>query len=438
MTWHYETTIAEVVHRLRDDTGESVWGSREPRVRCRSRRDARHGVGAPADGETEVLLVDPLPGGFVLDAVRAVHGLTEAEIHTLLRGCFAELAAVGDQASRLGLDCFALDAEGRPRLIPGVRHRLETSVRRAIGELVYHAAYGSPWSEALRRSMSPSPSARAGTRSGRRSPRRRSRPAIRRGGRGGGRRRRGICAVGHSSRTGAAAARPGLPRPRSGAGDHRSVAGRSRAGPDLAGRRADRPGPGDVGARPGERSGRLGAGGAPACRGRFTRASIPVEAWGADPQVGSATATSGIHPILVVDQAADERRSGALGHRRVDRRRRPRGSARRLVDSGDTTARTRAGGGGGRLRVRGTVRGTRIPRTRTSSTASATSVPNARGRWAPVTGMPSPHSPSPGRRRPPPTNSSTSPPMRAGRTRSPSRTSPWSSAPTPASGLRRG
>ncbi|MCT1551073.1 hypothetical protein M3E73_11495, partial [Brevibacterium casei] len=149
MTWHYETTIAEVVHRLRDDTGESVWGVENRGF------DADHDATLGTEsvllptGETEVLLVDPLPGGFVLDAVRAVHGLTEAEIHTLLRGCFAELAAVGDQASRLGLDCFALDAEGRPRLIPGVRHRLETSVRRAIGELIYHAAHGTPWAEAL-------------------------------------------------------------------------------------------------------------------------------------------------------------------------------------------------------------------------------------------------------------------------------------------------
>ncbi|QZE27127.1 hypothetical protein K4X33_09045 [Brevibacterium casei] len=325
MTWHYETTIAEVVHRLRDDTGESVWGVENRGF------DADHDATLGTEsvllptGETEVLLVDPLPGGFVLDAVRAVHGLTEAEIHTLLRGCFAELAAVGDQASRLGLDCFALDAEGRPRLIPGVRHRLETSVRRAIGELVYHAAYGSPWSEALlpvdvalaERSaqlralvadlLDDDPVPPSGGEAGWQppSPRylrswalfphrcrcRSSRPPAT-----SIRRRRSPLGCGPLPR-GSRPRRAALPIGR----------GRAMSAPVRGALRS-----------PWRRSG-------PACRGRFTRASIPVEAWGADPQVGSATATSGIHPILVVDQAADERRSGALGHRRVDRRRRPRG-----------------------------------------------------------------------------------------------------------------
>lgn len=149
MTWHYETTIAEVVHRLRDDTGDSVWGVENHGFDA-EHEDARgtQTVLLPT-GESSLLLVHPLPGGFVLDVVRAFHGLTEAEIHTLLRGCFDELARAEDAASRLGLECLALDAEGRPRLIPGVRHRLETSVRRAIGELIYHAAHGTPWAEAL-------------------------------------------------------------------------------------------------------------------------------------------------------------------------------------------------------------------------------------------------------------------------------------------------
>ena len=260
MTWHYETTIAEVVHRLRDDTGESVWGVENRGF------DADHDAARGTEsvllptGETEVLLVDPLPGGFVLDAVRAVHGLTEAEIHTLLRGCFAELAAVGDQASRLGLDCFALDAEGRPRLIPGVRHRLETSVRRAIGELVYHAAYGSPWSEALL----PVDVALA-----ERSAQLRALvadlldddPVPPSGGEAGV-----AAAVAEvSAQLGTLPAPVPLPLvPASRDLDPaQAITARLRAAPAQVptpqGDAADRPGPGDVGARPGERSGRLGA-----------------------------------------------------------------------------------------------------------------------------------------------------------------------------------
>lgn len=149
MTWHCEATIAEVVHRLRDDTGESVWGV----VNDGFDADSEAALGTAEvllpTGEVSVLLVEPLPGGFVLDVVRAFHGLTESEIHTLVRGLADELARVDDPSARLGLACLGLDEEGRPRIIPGVRHPLETSVRRAVGELIYHAAHGSPWSESL-------------------------------------------------------------------------------------------------------------------------------------------------------------------------------------------------------------------------------------------------------------------------------------------------
>lgn len=149
MTWHYETTIAEVVHRLRDDTGESVWGVVNDGFDAGSVAALGTAEVLLPTGEVPVLLVEPLPGGFVLDVVRAFHGLTESEIHTLVRGLADELARVDDPSTRLGLACLGLDEEGRPRIIPGVRHPLETSVRRAVGELIYHAAHGSPWSESL-------------------------------------------------------------------------------------------------------------------------------------------------------------------------------------------------------------------------------------------------------------------------------------------------
>ena len=149
MTWHYEATIAEVVHRLRDDTGESVWGVVNDGFDAGSEAALGTAEVLLPTGEASVLLVEPLPGGFVLDVVRAFHGLTESEIRTLVRGLADELARVDDPSARLGLACLGLDEEGRPRIIPGVRHPLETSVRRAVGELIDHAAHGSPGSESL-------------------------------------------------------------------------------------------------------------------------------------------------------------------------------------------------------------------------------------------------------------------------------------------------
>ncbi|MFE2656802.1 hypothetical protein [Brevibacterium sp. NPDC059310] len=159
MTWHFEATIADDIHRVGDDTGETRWGVvGGDRTRSADARAddpaADAGVLGTAEvilptGEARLLLVPVLPGGLVIDVVRAFHGLTEAEAHTLLRGVFAELAEVGAATERLSLACFGLDAAGRPRVIPGVRRALETPVRPAVGELLYHALHGVPWTESL-------------------------------------------------------------------------------------------------------------------------------------------------------------------------------------------------------------------------------------------------------------------------------------------------
>ena len=159
MTWHFEATIADDIHRVGDDTGETRWGVVGG---DRTRSADAHADDPAADagvlgtaevilptGEARLLLVPVLPGGLVIDVVRAFHGLTEAEAHTLLRGVFAELAEVDAATERLSLACFGLDAAGRPRVIPGVRRALETPVRRAVGELLYHALHGVPWTESL-------------------------------------------------------------------------------------------------------------------------------------------------------------------------------------------------------------------------------------------------------------------------------------------------
>ncbi|MCM1012347.1 hypothetical protein [Brevibacterium sp. XM4083] len=162
MTWHFEATIADDIHRVGDDTGETRWGvvageqTRKPGTADPSATDPADDAGVLETaevilptGEARLLLVPVLPGGLVIDVVRAFHGLTEGEAHTLLRGMFAELAEVDAATERLSLACFGLDAAGRPRVIPGMRRALETPVRRAVGELLYHALHGVPWTDSL-------------------------------------------------------------------------------------------------------------------------------------------------------------------------------------------------------------------------------------------------------------------------------------------------
>lgn len=149
MTWHFEATIAADIHRVSDAAGRRMWGVEHRRAEEFAGGEFESAtVGLPT-GETSLLLVPPLAGGLVIDVVRAFHGLTEAEVRTLVAGCLDELVGADDARLCLSLECFGLDEEGRPRLIPGVRRDLETSVRRGIGEMAYHAAYGSSWAQSL-------------------------------------------------------------------------------------------------------------------------------------------------------------------------------------------------------------------------------------------------------------------------------------------------
>lgn len=149
MTWRFQATLSDHIHRLGDDAGRISWGVVH---HCRDDDHPQAQGTAEVDlptGPAELLLVDPLPGGLVLDIVRSYQGLTSGEMCTLVLGLFAELRTVSRPAARLSLSCLGLDAEGHPRIIPGIEGDTSGSVRRALGEMLYHAAYGSPWRESL-------------------------------------------------------------------------------------------------------------------------------------------------------------------------------------------------------------------------------------------------------------------------------------------------
>lgn len=149
MTWELQATVSDDIHRLVNSQGETLWG-----VAHRGFDVDHPGALGVADvdlptGRTSLLLVDALPGGLVLDAVRSYQGLVEGELSTLFLGIFDELLATSDAPSRLCLQAIGLNAEGRPRIIPGIGRTRATSVRFAIGEMIYHAAHGRPWEESL-------------------------------------------------------------------------------------------------------------------------------------------------------------------------------------------------------------------------------------------------------------------------------------------------
>ena len=147
MTWELQSPVSDDIHRLSNARGETLWGV------------AHHGFDTDhpealgvADidlptGLTSLLLVKPFPGGLVLDAVRSYQGLVEGELSTLFLGIADELRGSSDASSRLCLECIGLNADGRPRIIPGISRTPPSSTRFAIGEMIYHAAYGRPWSQ---------------------------------------------------------------------------------------------------------------------------------------------------------------------------------------------------------------------------------------------------------------------------------------------------
>ncbi|MDN5807291.1 MAG: hypothetical protein L0J17_15230 [Brevibacterium sp.] len=147
MTWELQAPVSDDIHRLVNPEGETLWGV------VHRGFDADHpealGV-AEVDlptGPASLLLVKPLPGGLVLDAVRSYQGLVEGELSTLFLGIVDELLGSNDARSRLCLECIGLDADGRPRIIPGISRTPPSSTRFAIGEMIYHAAHGRPWAQ---------------------------------------------------------------------------------------------------------------------------------------------------------------------------------------------------------------------------------------------------------------------------------------------------
>lgn len=149
MTWEFQATIADDIHRVADSDGRSAWGvvhndfdADDPRVLALTE------VALP-NGARSLLIVPASPGGLVLDVIRAYQGLTEAELCTLFLGIIEELTTCTRPEDRLTLTAFSLDADGRPVIIPGVSAPIVTTPRRAVGEMIYHAAHGRPWAEVL-------------------------------------------------------------------------------------------------------------------------------------------------------------------------------------------------------------------------------------------------------------------------------------------------
>ncbi|GAA1542961.1 hypothetical protein [Brevibacterium picturae] len=147
MTWELQSPVSDDIHRLSNARGETLWGV----AHLGFDTDHPEALGvADIDlptGLSSLLLVKPFPGGLVLDAVRSYQGLVEGELSTLFLGIADELRGSRDASSRLCLECIGLNADGRPRIIPGISRTPPSSTRFAIGEMIYRAAYGRPWSQ---------------------------------------------------------------------------------------------------------------------------------------------------------------------------------------------------------------------------------------------------------------------------------------------------
>lgn len=145
MTWELQTMVSDDIHRVVNSEGETLWGVNNQGFDVDHPEALGHATVELPTGDTALLLVKPPLGGLVLDAVRSYQGLTQGELHTLFLGIADELLACSDAALRLSLECIGLDAEGRPHIIPGISATPPSSVRFAIGEMIYHAGHGRPW-----------------------------------------------------------------------------------------------------------------------------------------------------------------------------------------------------------------------------------------------------------------------------------------------------
>lgn len=147
MTWELQGPVSDDIHRVMNRQGRTLWAVDHHGFDT----DHPEALGAAEvdlpTGTASLLLVKPLAGGLILDTVRSYQGLVEGELCTLFLGIIDELRTSSDAQSRICLESIGLDATGRPRIIPGISRTSPSSTRFAIGEMLYHAAYGRPWEQ---------------------------------------------------------------------------------------------------------------------------------------------------------------------------------------------------------------------------------------------------------------------------------------------------
>src|SRR5699024_12803356 len=89
MTWKFQSTISDEIHRVVSSDGETVWGTDDRRFDADSSRALGTAEVELPSGRRTLLLVPALPGGRVLDAVRAYQGPNDGELCSLYAGVVA-------------------------------------------------------------------------------------------------------------------------------------------------------------------------------------------------------------------------------------------------------------------------------------------------------------------------------------------------------------
>ena len=118
MTWELQAQISDDVYRVSGPSGEAVWGIDNDSFDVDDPQALGTAEVELPTGRRSLLLVPTLPGGLVLDVVRAYQGLTDAELCTLFLGIVTELRGCSCPEQRLSLKAFALEAAGRPGAHP--------------------------------------------------------------------------------------------------------------------------------------------------------------------------------------------------------------------------------------------------------------------------------------------------------------------------------